>query len=245
MENPQRIPRRAAAPGGAAAARPGVGPCRPRLSVLGFAFYRLTHRRRAVDRENKIITIKNETKESSPPRIVAGGDTRRRAGLVAGVKVQQGRTRGRTERTCSGSGSCGLLSGVLLPPATPRTGEPAEVSAWPGAGAVGNPSSVSDRLFSWSISLGERGAMLARLTGAHVQPLPLAQPRARPPARSGSPGQARGRSSGGGTRRYWDVTPLGPGENAVPGRAGPGPPAPAGSCPRVAALPLEARAAQV
>lgn len=85
------------------------------------------------------------------------------AGLVAA----------RTERTCSGSGSCGLLSGVLLPPATPRTGEPAEVSAWPGAGAVGNPSSVSDRLFSWSISLGERGATLARGTGGYIQPLPL------------------------------------------------------------------------
>lgn len=148
---------------------------------------------------------------------------------AGGGDAQQGRTRGRTERTCSGSGSCGLLSGVLLPPATPRTGEPAEVSAWPGAGAVGNPSSVSDKLFSWSISLGERGAMLARGTGDHV--LPLAQPRAQPPARSGLPGPARGRSSGGGTRQHWDVTPWAPGEAAVPGRAGPGPPAPAGEAP--------------
>lgn len=157
--------------------------------------------------------------------------TGRAGGEGEGAAGGQGRTRGRTVRTCSGSGSCGLLSGVVLPPATPRTGEPAEVSAWPGAGAVGNPSSVSDRLFSWSISLGERGAMLARGTGGHVQPLPLAQPRARPPARSGPPDPARGLSSGGGTRRHWDVAPPAPGEAAVPGRARPGPLAPAGEPP--------------
>lgn len=145
-----------------------------------------------------------------PCHAVAGGGCWRR-----------GWRRGRTERTCSGSGSCGLLSGVLLLP--PRSGEPAEVSAWPAAGAVGNPSSLSDRLFSWSISLGERGVRLARRTGGHIKILPLAQLRARPPARSDPLSPARG-----GSRA---VTLGCDTEAAVPR-------SPRDSRPRVAALPL-------
>lgn len=190
------------------------------------------------------------------PRIVAQGDARPREarhrhplsgpGWRGGRGAKpSGRTRG---RTCSGSGSCGLLSGVLLPPATPRTGEPAEESAWPGAGAVGNPSSVSDRLFSWSISLrGERGAPLARSTGVTSSPrVRPPQPRPRPPEGSGPPGPARGPSSGGGTRRGWDVTPLGPGGKPLcPGEPGRARLSSRGSRPRVAALRLEARAAHL
>lgn len=169
---------------------------------------------------------------NSPPGVVGEGDARSREGRLRpgwrgkrGAKPS-GRTRCRTVRTCSGSGSCGLLSGVLLPPATPRTGEPAEESAWPGAGAVGNPSSVSDRLFSWSISLGgERSTVSSQHRGPRPAPPPPlpAQPRVRPPAGSGPPGPARGPSSGGGTRRDWDVTPLAPGESrcARESRAGP------------------------